>query len=169
MYPFKQTFPTPAEHTPWKNTCEYIIIHHTWTWEWTIKWVLDWLYKRDDYASCHFVIDTNGDAYKIWNPTDILWHAWESSWWKRKDMNKYSLWIEVIWPLSDGWFTSYQKVAVKKLIQHLMSAFKIPKENVLRHKDIAPKRKWDISDTFFSPWYTGYEQFRDKLVPKLID
>ncbi len=149
MFPFKQTFPTPKERTPWVNTCEFIIVHHTWTGEWTIKWVLDGLYKRDDYASCHFVVDTNGDAYKIWDPKDILWHAGESEWKWKKDMNKYSMGIEIVWPLSDGWFTPQQKNTVKDLIQHLMASFNIKPENVLRHKDIAPNRKWDVSDTFW--------------------
>ena len=168
MYPFKQTFPKPAEHTPGVNTCQYIILHHTGTKEWTIKGVLDWLYRRNDYASCHFVVDINGDVYKIWDPRDILWHAGESKWGKLKDMNKYSVGIEVIGPLSDGWFTGEQKLAVRRLIQHLMAVLNIPMTNVLRHKDIAPKRKIDISDTFWNKEYISYEQYMGTLKPKEI-
>lgn len=159
MFPFKQTFPTPSEHTPWVNTCQYIILHHTGTKEWTIKGVLDWLNKRPDYASCHFVVDTNGDAYKIGDPKDILWHAWKSKWGKLTDMNKYSVGIEVIWPLSDWWFTSEQKLTVRKLIQHLMAVLNIPMTNVLRHKDIAPWRKVDIADTFWNKEYISWNQY----------
>lgn len=149
MYPFKQTFPTPKEHTPGKNTTKYIILHHTGTKEGTIKGVLDGLYKRDDYASCHFVVDTNGDAYKIGEPSDILWHAGESSWNGIKDLNNHSVGIEIIGPLSDGGFTDAQRKTVRELVQHLMYVLGIPKENILRHKDIAPKRKVDIADTFW--------------------
>lgn len=96
MFPFKQTFPSPAERTKGTNTKEFIILHHTGTGDGTIKGVLDGLYRRSDYASCHFVVDTNGDAYKIGSPDDILWHAGVSKWGKRKEMNPCSLGIEVI-------------------------------------------------------------------------
>ena len=166
MYPLKKTFPTPKEHTPGTNTCEYICLHHTGTKEWTIKGVLDGLYKRADYASCHFVVDVNWDCYKIGDPKDILWHVGESSWGKKKDMNKYSVGIEVIWPLSDWGFTSEQKLAVRKLIQHLMAVLNIPMNNVLRHKDFAPKRKVDIADTFWNKEYLSYTQYMGTLKPK---
>jgi len=180
MYPFKATFPKPAEHTPGVNTCQYIILHHTGTKEGTIKGVLDGLYKRNDYASCHFVVDTNGDVYKIGDPKDILWHAGESKWGKLKDMNKYSVGIEIIGPLSDGGFTGEQKLAVRRLVQHLMAVLNIPFTNVLRHADLtwsgsensmlwdwkSKSRKVDIASTFFFPWYTWFKQFRETLVPK---
>lgn len=165
MFPFKQKFPTPKEHTPGVNSCQYVILHHTGTKEWTIKGVLDWLYRRDDYASCHFVIDTNWDAYKIGLPQDILWHAWQSSWGKLKDMNKYSMGIEVIGPLSNWGFTSEEKLTLRKLVQHLMFAFNIPKENVIRHKDIAPTRKVDPYDTLFDT-FTWFSKWQSSLKPK---
>lgn len=168
MFPFKQTFPTPVEHTKGINTCQYICLHHTGTKEWTIKGVLDGLYRRADYASCHFVVDANWDCYKIWDPKDILWHAGVSSWWKLTDMNNHSIGIEVIWPLSDWWFTKEQKIMTKRLVQHLMWAFKIPMEHVLRHRDIAPKRKVDIADTFWKWEYISFAQWCWTLKPKEV-
>lgn len=49
----------------------------------------------------HYCIDENGDKYKLGNDTDILWHAGESSWDGKTDLNKYSIGIEVIGPLAD--------------------------------------------------------------------
>ena len=166
MFPFKKTFPTPKEHTPWVNSCDFIIIHHTWTKEWTINGVLDGLYRRDDFASCHFVVDINLDSYKIGNPTDILWHAWVSSWGWISDLNKYSMGIEIIWPLSNGWFTKEQKKVVSELIGHLMASFNIPAERVLRHRDIAPKRKVDVADSFFM--IKSWEDYQKTLISKAI-
>ena len=167
MFPFKTIFPTPAEHTNGINADDYIILHHTWTGEGTIQGVLDWLNKRDDYASCHFVVDTNWDAYKIGNPTDILWHAWESSWKWLTDMNKYSMGIEIIWPLKNWGFTDEQRKTVYWLVCHLMASFKIPKENVIRHKDIAPKRKVDVADTFWNNKYKTFADYQKTFVPRL--
>ena len=80
MFAFTKTFPTPKEHTEGRNACKYIIVHHTGTGEGTVNGVIDGLYRRADYASCHFLIDTTGDAYKFGEPTDILWHAGVSQW-----------------------------------------------------------------------------------------
>lgn len=165
MFPFKQILSTPKEHTPWVNTCEYIVLHHTATWAWTTQWVLNWLAYRDDYASCHFLISDNWDAYKIWDPKDILWHAGESSWKWKKDMNKYSMWIEVIWPLANWWFTSESKLTLRRLVQHLMFAFKIPKENVILHRQIAPKRKVDPYESLFDT-FLWFAKWQSSLVAK---
>lgn len=127
---------------------------------------MDGLYRRPDYASCHFAIDTNGDCYKIGDPKDILWHAGVSKWGKLTDMNNYSVGIELIGPLADGGFTSEQKLALRKLIQHLMFALNIPMTNVLRHKDIAPKRKVDPADTLWNGEYLTFAQYCGTLKPK---
>lgn len=159
MFKFKEKLSTKNK-SQWVNTCEYIILHHTATKEWSIKGVINTLTGINwSQVSAHFLIDTNGDAYKIGDPKDILWHAWKSKWGKLTDMNKYSVGIEVIWPLSDWWFTSEQKLTVRKLIQHLMAVLNIPMTNVLRHKDIAPWRKVDIADTFWNKEYISWNQY----------
>lgn len=168
MFPFKQTFPSPDEKTAGKNTKEYIVVHHTGSKEWTIKWVLDWLYRRKDYASCHFVIDVNGDAYKIGSPDDILWHCWVSKWADRNNMNAFSLGIEVIGPCSDGGFTNEQVATLKLLIGHLRAVFNIPIANVLRHKDIAPWRKIDPADTLWNKKWKTWDEFRTSITAKMI-
>jgi N-acetylmuramoyl-L-alanine amidase len=185
MFPFKQTFPTPKENTPWINKKKYIITHHTWSWKGTAKWVINWLAYRDDFASCHFFIDEFGDAYKFGSPDDILWHAWVSQWGTDKNINTMSLGIEVQWPLGWKWkenFTDAQRKTLRLLIQHLMAVFKIPNKNVLRHADLT---WWGSSDRFFWDWVsksrkidpspdlwkidrTTWKQYQDSLVPKEI-
>lgn len=61
-------------------------------------------------------------------------------------MNAYSVGIEVVGPP----FTKVQKKKTEELIGHLLAVLRIPKENVLRHADIAPGRKTDISPEFYS-------------------
>lgn len=164
MFPFKQTLETKNK-TKGVNSKQFIILHHTATGEGTIKGVLNQL---TNVLSCHFVVDTNGDAYKIGSPDDILWHAGESSWGKLTDMNRYSLGIEVIGPLKDGGFTDAQRKTVRALVQHLMAVFNIPSSNVLRHRDIAPKRKTDIADSFWKIDRTEFKQYQDSLTPKQV-
>lgn len=147
--------------TLWINTKQYIIIHHTWTKEWTIKWVVNTLTTWA--VSCHYIVDINSDIYKIWEDNDILWHAWVSSWGKLKNMNNYSIGIEVLWPSSDWWFPFIQRSKVKELIQELMKLYNIPKENILRHKDISPWRKIDIADTFWNNKYKSWKDYQNSL------
>lgn len=164
MINFKGTYPTPVEHSPWVNTCEYIVVHHTATGSGTIKWVLDGLFRRLDYASVQYTIDENGDIYKIWNDTDILWHAGKSSWDGKTDLNKYSIGIEVLGPLADGWFTDAQRESLKILILDLMKTHKIGIDRVIRHKDIAPKRKSDIADTLWNKSFSSWEEYKKSFL-----
>ena len=145
----------------WINTREFIIVHHTWTKQGTIDWVLYNLTQGK--VSAHYVVDYNWDIYKIWNTTDILWHCWISEWWKKKNMNRYSIWIEVIWWVWEE-FPKMQRQSVRELIEHLMKNFTIPKENVLRHKDIAPWRKVDIADEFWNHWFESWKDYQDSLI-----
>jgi N-acetyl-anhydromuramyl-L-alanine amidase AmpD len=46
-----------------------------------------------------------------------------------------------------------------------MAVFKIPAQNVLRHKDIAPSRKWDIADTFWNGKFKTWTEFQKALKP----
>lgn len=180
MFAFKKTFPSPAEKTAGTNAKKYIVVHHTGTGKDTIAGVLDGLYRRADYASCHFVVDWNGDAYKIGSPDDILWHAGVSEWGSQNGMNPVSLGIEIIGPDGAEGFTSEQRATVRALVQHLMATFGIPKENVLRHADLtwagsatkklwdgkSPSRKVDVSDKFWKINRTTWKQYQDSLVPK---
>lgn len=162
MYQFKKLLET-KNYSKGKNTCEYIVLHHTASKEWSINSAINTLTKGK--VSCHFLCDVNWDLYKIGDPVNIMWHAGVSSWnWKRS-MNNYSLGIEIIWPLSDGWFTDAQKAAVRDLVQHLMAVFKIPKERVIRHKDIAPKRKIDVLDTFWNKEFATWADYQKSLTP----
>jgi len=144
-----------------RNTCEYICLHHTASGYNTIKWVLNQLTVWP--VSCHFVVDTNGDIYRIWQLNQILWHAWVSAWDWKKDMNKYSIWIEIIWPLP--WFTDEQRKSVREICEFLMQSLNIPKENIIRHKDISPGRKTDVHDSFWNNEYKTFKDYQDSYSP----
>lgn len=175
MFPFKQVYVT-KNITPWVNTKEFIIVHHTWTPQGTlagnIKALTTWA------VSCHFIVDGDGSAYKIGSPDMILWHAWSSQWGNKIGMNSYSLGIEIIGPE----FTDAQRKTVRALIQHLMATFWIPGANVLRHADLtnagsakkilwdgkSPSRKVDVADSFWKINRTTWKEYQDSLIPKAI-
>lgn len=156
---YKQELQTNNK-SKWVNTREFIIVHHTGTKKGTIEWVLNTLTKWK--VSVHYVVDFNWDIYKIWKTSDILWHCGKSEWNWKTNMNKYSIWIEVIWWAWEE-FPIEQRQAVRELIQHLMKTFDISKENVLRHSDIAPWRKVDIADSFWNNWFKSWQEYQESL------
>lgn len=141
------------------NSREYIVVHHTATKEGTAQGVINW-FVNGDRASCHYLVDENGQIYSFNTEKDVLWHAGASSRWNRKDMNKYSIGIEVIWPLSGKeQFTDAQRKSVAYLIKDISMRNNIKPENILRHKDVSPWRKVDIYDTFWNWKYNSRIDF----------
>ena len=104
-------------------------------------------------VSCHYFIERNGDIYRMVNDNRIAWHAGKSKWMNINNLNKYSIGIEI---QNKGHSIRYQNFPKKqifsliKLIKILIKKYKIKKENVLGHSDIAPLRKSDPGEKF--PW-----------------
>lgn len=137
-YPFTDKVNT-TKYTKWvKNTCQYIILHHTagWSYQSNVKYLSTWTAQ----ASVHFVVWPNWECAKIWDPAYCMWHAWTSQWWNLVSMNKYSMWIEIVWCWE---YNIHQFLRLTDLVEYLMWAFNIPRENVLRHSDIA--QQWNYS------------------------
>lgn len=163
----------------WINKKLFIIIHHTWWWndESNLR-ILTW--NTNSQVSAHRLIWINWDKYKIWNYSDISRHRGVSQWKWYYNLNKYSIWIEVVWWLWKE-FSYNQRVSTKELIQHLMFKFNIPRENVLRHKDITQlnwnsllwklwypwvlSRKVDVHDIFWSNKYKSWKDYQNSLIP----
>lgn len=78
-----------------KNTCEYIILHHTGTREGTATGIIN-AFTGQRAVSAHALIDEKGNLYTFGDYTDILWHAGQSNWGERVDLNRYSIGIELI-------------------------------------------------------------------------
>jgi len=164
-FPFKADYTARQKNkSAWVNTHEFIVLHHTATGVGTLNWNIKTLLgETSRQVSAHYLVDTNWDAYKLWQTSDILWHAWQSSYAWKKDLNKYALGIEVIWPLP--WFTDEQRKTVLFLVQHLMAVCWIDKKNVIRHKDITT-RKTDIHDDFWNTKFKTFSDYQNKLKPR---
>lgn len=149
---------TTKKKSQGNNTRQFIILHHTWqSPETTTKAMVDYLSVNEKaQVSCHYVVWIDWSVHQIGTEYDILRHAWQSSWKWLTDMNRYSIGIEVCWPFYNlpntvWWFTQEQRNAVWWLIVDIARRNWIPKENILRHADIAPWRKTDITPDFYAP------------------
>ena len=131
---------------------KYLIIHYT-----GMKKTSDAIKRLINYkseVSCHYFIKKNGDIIRMVPDSYIAWHAGKSNWKKHNFLNKLSIGIELDNPGHDHGYQSFklkQIKSLKRLIKKLKSKYKIKKENVLGHSDIAPERKKDPGEKF--PWY----------------
>lgn len=135
MYPFDMKLDT-TKKSAWVNQCTWIVIHHT-AW-WNFKSNMIYLSQSPKQASVHFVIWENGEAWKIWDPKDILRHAWNGSWGGCENVNYKFLWIEVV---GFGEYNIHQLLRLTDLVEYLMWNFPIDRDNIVRHSDTTQDRE----------------------------
>ena len=134
-----------------KKKIIYIILHYTGMKKETraIERLCDFKSK----VSSQYFIKKNGKVFKLIPDLYPAWHAGDSKWKKFKSLNDYSIGIEISNPgHNHGYkkFSSKQILSIIKLLRLLTRKYKIKKQNILGHSDIAPNRKKDPGEKF--PW-----------------
>lgn len=110
---------------------------------------------RDPEAkvSAHYMIEENGDVYRLVDEAKRAWHAGVSSWKGESDINARSIGIEIVNPGHEfGYrdFPAEQVDALIALMKEIRTRFNVDPANVLGHSDVAPRRKEDPGEKF--PW-----------------
>ena len=102
-------------------------------------------------VSCHYIISRSGSIYNLL-PTNIkAWHAGISKWQGFKNLNDYSVGIELE---NKGHEHGYQKFtnsqyrSLRKLTDSLIFYHRIKRSDILGHSDISPERKKDPGNKF---------------------
>lgn len=131
-----------------KHAVSLIILHYTETK--SIKEALDLLTCKIRKVSCHFLVDKKGGIFKLVSLDKRAWHAGESIWKKKNDINSRSIGIELVHEgeLSNKKFPISQINSLIKLLDFLKKEYQI--KEILGHSDIAPLRKIDPGKNF--PW-----------------
>ncbi len=111
---------------------------------------------RDPAAkvSAHYLIEENGDVYRLVDEVRRAWHAGVSSWKGRGGVNARSIGIEIVNPGHEFGYRAFpaaQIDALVALMQDIRTRHDITPENVLGHSDVAPRRKEDPGEKF--PWH----------------
>ena len=134
-----------------KNTIKLIIIHYTGMQ--SGRESIKRLCNPKSKVSSHFVINRKGKIYRLVQDNKIAWHAGKSCWRKYKNLNKYSIGIELI---NKGHrfgytkFTKKQILSLRNICKILIKKYKIKSKNIIGHSDVAPLRKIDPGEKF--PW-----------------
>ena len=104
-------------------------------------------------VSSHYVISQNGKIYRLVQDNKIAWHAGKSCWGNYKNLNKNSIGIELVNKGHQFGYTNFTKKQISSLVKIckiLIKRYKIKKNNIVGHSDIAPFRKIDPGEKF--PW-----------------
>ena len=134
-----------------KKNIRYLIFHYT-----GMKndnMAIKRLINPKSKVSCHYYINKTGKIVQMVPELYVAWHAGKSQWKNDKSINKFSLGIELSNPgHKHGYkkFNQKQINSIIKLSKYLIKKYKIKKNNVLGHSDIAPLRKDDPGEKF--PW-----------------
>ena len=134
-----------------KKKIIFIILHYTGMRKETRA--IERLCDLKSKVSSHYFVKNNGKILNLIPDLYTAWHAGDSKWKKFKSLNNYSIGIEISNPGHDhGYkkFSSKQILSIIKLLRFLIGKYKIKKQNILGHSDIAPNRKKDPGEKF--PW-----------------
>ncbi len=115
---------------PLRSRTDYIILHTT---EGPSKGSLNKLHERGE---AHYMVDERGKVYRIIDRRRVALHAGRSMWNGVRELDNYSLGIEVA-GYHNKPLTSSQVAAVKELVAQLQGIYRLSDERVLCHAMIA--------------------------------
>lgn len=107
-------------------------------------------------VSSHYLITDQKPphVYQLVDESRRAWHAGESQWYGRSDLNAASIGVEVVnpGPVEGGWqpYSEAQIATLIALLKDIVARHQIHARNVVGHSDIAPQRKQDPGPAF--PW-----------------
>jgi len=130
---------------------KYLVIHYTGMKD--EKKAIDRLTDKKSKVSCHYFIKINGEIILLVPESYIAWHAGVSSWKNMKSLNKFSIGIEIHNKGHDHGYSKFTEAQINSTIilcKKLIKKYKISKNNILGHSDIAYNRKKDPGEKF--PW-----------------
>jgi N-acetylmuramoyl-L-alanine amidase len=140
-----------------KKLLKFIVIHYTGMKNESSA--IKRLHNPKSKVSSHYYIKYNGDILQLVPDLYVAWHAGKSVWKNYKSLNKYSIGIEISNPGHEHGYRGFNKkqiFSLKKLLKFLTKKFKIKREAILGHSDIAPLRKKDPGEYF--PWHFLYKK-----------
>lgn len=104
-------------------------------------------------VSAHYIVEEDGTVWRLVAEERRAFHAGESGWLGRRDINSHSIGLEIVNPGHEFGYRPFpepQIRAVEELCRGIVARWRIPPRLVLGHSDVAPHRKQDPGELF--PW-----------------
>ena len=143
-------YKSPNYNSRNNSQIKLIIIHYTALKD--IDDAISYLCKKEKKVSSHYLISQNGLIFNLIDDKFRAWHAGNAFWQDNTNINSISIGIELDYSPhgKNNKFSSKMISSLKKLIFKLKKNYKINKNSILAHSDIAPFRKKDPGKNF--PW-----------------
>ena len=104
-------------------------------------------------VSCHYLIHEDGRIVQMVPEERRAWHAGLSNWEGETDVNSRSIGIEIHNPGHEHGYRDFPDAQIEAVIAlglDICARHNIPRNRVLAHSDVAPRRKEDPGEKF--PW-----------------
>ena len=148
--PAIRDLPSPnQDDRPAGTPVDMLILHYTGMQ--TAEAALDRLRDPAAAVSSHYVVEEDGQVWRLVPEGRRAFHAGVSSWRGHTALNGRCIGIEIVNP-GHEWgyrpFPALQMAAVCDLCLGILSRHPIPARNVVGHSDVAPDRKEDPGELF---------------------
>ena len=134
-----------------KNNIKFIVIHYTGMQ--SERACIKRLISKSSQVSTHYLINRKGSITRLVDEKKTAWHAGKSKWKNLINLNSQSIGIELVNKGHQFGYENFSKKQIFNLIllcKGLIKKYKIKKQNIVGHSDIAPLRKKDPGEKF--PW-----------------
>ena len=94
---------------------KFVIIHYT-----GMQSAIDSINRLKNVkfkVSCHYLITRTGKIIRMVNDNRVAWHAGKSKWLKFKNMNQFSIGIELVNKGHKFGYENFPKIQIKSLIK----------------------------------------------------
>ena len=134
-----------------KSIIKFIVIHYTGMQ--SERACIKRLTSKNSQVSTHYLINKKGSVIRMVDEEKTAWHAGKSKWKNLINLNSKSIGIELVNNGHQFGYENFSKKQISNLIflcKVLIKKYKIKKQNIVGHSDIAPLRKKDPGEKF--PW-----------------
>jgi hypothetical protein len=131
---------------PLKNKISNVVLHHT-AYEnpKTSEQEVREQYMTPGQNSSHVVIQENGKRDVYASPEQVTFHAGESSWNNKKDVNDFSIGVEFQGNTSKKPLTQAQIESFVEYYAPIAKKYNLSLKDIVTHEMVAPGRKGDVS------------------------
>ena len=110
---------------------------------------------RDPAAkvSAHYLIEADGQIFRLVDEARRAWHAGVACWRGERDVNARSIGVELVNPGHEHGYLPFpdsQVAVLLRLLDDVRSRWAVDDGDIVGHSDVAPERKLDPGELF--PW-----------------
>lgn len=134
--------PSPNYTAGRVNECWGVVWHHSCG---GYEGTVDWCRRKQAQVSYHCVIDLNGNRTTLGTDDKVMWHAGVSSWSGRQWANRFMIGVSFTGDTNNRDLRPLEIESAMDWLKSRWEKYGWNLERMLRHADVSPGRKDDVS------------------------